>query len=557
MKNENNKNKKSVNRIKSFEQKRGEKGNGFVILFIAGFIFLAIFIISLSFLLMDKENGRDYKEKKYVYTKETPEQVIESSRKAMKNIKTVKFDAEMEVNASVMAENQNIPIDVSSTVNLVLAGYADETDLDNIKTRFNLDLEMDIFSEGGSEDVSLNMDYITIGEDDLYYRLNDYDLGIMGMMLGHELNNYKNKWVMAELPNKRDFDSADISSSLSPKEIDEIYGRYKLLKFEKDIGDEKLENVEVYHYKVKLDSAGLANLIEELQSRTEENGYGIEHLKNEEKEELLDEIFENIEIELWIGKKDKFLRQVKVVGNYDTEDYKRIVSKAFGETEAKKEDSSIKSKMNYVEGRLESHYESTESYNGFSVPSYYAEKIKPENVITNKDSYAIWKEMISTTDKWCVDSMGKSGYVQEEIRGSVCPETSIEPQGEKRNYEEYAYDLLEEEMGPKGKIEVGFDLNFLLSEFNKPLKIEKPKDVEKITGTDSKNSVDFYPNSNLFGLVKDASLSSQEEASETILKKENEISYKSEDIKNGYVMGESASAYDGLEKLFGLFDFLR
>lgn len=546
-----NKNKKSINNITSFGHKKREKGNGLIILLVAGFIFLTVFTVLLSFLLMNKKDRGDYKEK-YIYTEETPQQIIDSSRKAMKNIKTVKFDGEMETNILVAAENQAIPIDLSSAINLALVGYADETDLDNIKTSFNLDIEMDISSEGGSEEISLNMDCITIGKDDPYYKLNNYDLGMIGMMLGHELNEYKGKWLAMEMPDERNYDFENNSASLGLKEVDKIYAKYELLKFEKDLGDKKLGSVETYHYKMKLDSADLADLIEELQSQTKENNYGIEYLEKENKEKLLSGIFENIDIELWIGKKDKLIYQVKVVGDYDTEDFKRIASKTYGETGAKKEDENIKSRINSLERGLEYHYKTTESYDDFSVSSYYyTGKMKPENVITNKDSYAIWKEMVTTTDKWCVDSTGKSGYTQEEIKNPVCPKTNAEPQGEKRNYEEYAYNLLDKEMGQEGKIEVRFNLHFSFSDFNRPLRIEKPKDVERITEAGSKSITNFYSGNSLLGFGKDVLLSSQEKISEATF-------YEDEDIQNdGYVMGESVSIYDEFERLFELFDFLR
>ncbi len=536
---------KNINNITNLDQKKRKKGNGLIILFIAGFIFLVAFITLVFFLLMKEKGQNDYKEEKYVYTEETPQQVIKSSKEIIKNMKTVKFDGEIKVNALMASKKQNISFDYSSTLDLALAGYIDRVDSDDIKTQFNTDLEIDILSEGGSENISLNMDYIKM-QDNFYYKLNDYDLGMMGMMFGSELKKYKGKWFMAEIPDEKDYNS----ENLDLEKMSEIYAKYKLFKFKEDLGGKKLGNIEVYHYGMELDSSNLANLIEELQSQIEENGHEAE---NGVKEKLFGRIFENIDIELWIGKKDKFPCKIKVTGNYDTEDFKQIVSKAFGEAEAKKEDDSIKSKISSVERRLKSHYKYTESYDVSSL-SYYEEKIKPENVITNKDSYAIWKEMASTTDKWCVDSTGKSGYVLGEIKSPVCPKTSAEPQGEKRDYEKYVYNKFEEEIGSDGKIEVGFDLDLSLSEFNKPLKIEKPKDVEEIEGDNDRSTTNFPLGSGLLSLSKNFS---QKRISETDNEEKNEISYKSEDTKDGYVLGESVSTYGEFEKIFELFNFLR
>lgn len=520
MKNENKKNCLSDN-----------KENGSIVLAVLGFVFLVVFISSLSLILISEKDKKCQEEEEYIYTDETPQQVLESSKKVMKDIKTVKFSGVMKTDMLIIAESNNIPVDISSSVDLVLAGGIDKTNLDNIKTRFNLDFELDMLSEGGSENISVDLDCISIGKDNLYYRLNDYDLGMMGIMLGREFSGYKGKWLTSGYTNRMSYDLEDDSSPFDLKEMEEIYIKYELLKFEEDLGDEKLGNTEVYHYKVKLDGTSFAGLIEELQSRIEKDNYGMEYSENKSKEELFNKAFENIYIELWIGKRDKFLYQIKIVGNYNTEDFKQIASKIYGESEAKVEDSSTKSKISYIETRLKSHYKNSESYNNFNTPSYYAEKIKPENIITSEDSYVIWKEMALTTDKWCVDSTGKSGYVQEEVKGPNCPETSVEPKGEERDYEEYAYELLEEEMGPDGRIEVGFDLSFSFGGFNEPLNIEEPEDVEKIMGVDSKDVIN---------------LSSDFE-------KENEVDYKKEDIENGYVLGESMSIYNGLEKIFDLF----
>lgn len=526
MESENGENKKdhSINSLAESKQKK--KGNNLIVLFIAGFIFLIIFVAFVSLLLVDKKNKEGYKEgykKEYVHTEETPSQIIKSSREAMKKVKTAKFDGEVEIGAAMAIESQVIPIDFSYVTNLAFAGYADRSDSEDIKTQFNLNFEIDISSEGGSEEMSLNVDCIDT-QDNFYYKLNDYDLGMMGMMLGGELKEYKGKWLMAKSSEEKGYDSKNDFDSLDPEKIGEIYAKYELLEFEKDLGDEKLGNIETYHYKVKFNSADFAGLVEELQLQTGESS-------NEKTERLLVKVFKNIDVELWIGKRDKFLYQVKISGNYDTEDLKQIVGKAYGEAEIKREDGSIKSEINLIEERLKSHYKYAESYDDF-VPFHYAK----ENVITDKNSYAIWKEMTSTTDKWCIDSTGRKGYVQGEIKDSVCPKTSLEPQGEKRNYEEYAYNFFSEQIGPEGKIEIEFDLNFSLSEFNKPLKIEKPKDVEETTRADD----------SLFNLNKDAL---------TVLRNgENENNYENEDLNSGYVMGASASVYNGIEKIFELFD---
>ena len=505
--------------------------SGSIVLVVLGFVFLVVFISLLSLILINEKNKVSQEEEKYIYTEETPQQVLESSKKVMKDIKTVKFSGVMKADMLMIAESNNIPVDISSSVDLALVGGIDKTDLNNIKTSFNLDLELDMLSEGGSENLSVDLDCISMGKDDLYYRLNDYDLGMMGIMLGREFSGYKGKWLTSGYTNRMSYDFEDDSSSFDLKEMEEICTKYELLKFEEDLGDEELRNIEVYHYKVKLDGTSFAWLMEELQSQIDKNSYGTKRLEIGSKEKILNKIFENVYVELWIGKRDKFLHQIKIVGDYNTEDFKQIISKVYGEVEAKEKDSSAKSKISYTETKLKSHYKDTGSYNNFNVPYYYAKEVEPENIITGESSYAIWKEMALTTDKWCVDSTGKRGYVQEEVSGPSCPKTSIEPQGEKRNYEEYAYNLLEEKMGPDGKIEVGFDMNFSFGGFNEPLNIERPKDVEKIMGVNSKGIINFSPS----------------------FEEENKVGYEGKNVEDGYVLGESVSVYNGFEKMFDLF----
>ena len=130
--------------------------------------------------------------------------------------------------------------------------------------------------------------------------------------------------------------------------INEIISGHSLLKFDKDLGSEKVGEVDTYHYRVKLDGREGFDLAVELikesykmQGAEDEVKSFEEDLKQKADEiiqakEMVDFVFNEINVEIWIGKSDNFIYRVKIDGNLDkdfTEAYKKKYKAVYGEKE--------------------------------------------------------------------------------------------------------------------------------------------------------------------------------------------------------------------------------
>jgi hypothetical protein len=161
--------------------------------------------------------------------------------------------------------------------------------------------------------------------------LNDLDLGAIGMMMGSEINSLKEKWYKLDLEEleKLGSDSSDSVSGMGMKTYDmnkiiELYNKYELLRFQEDLGDVKLGGIEVYHYKVKLDGVALTNfyidILKELSTEQEfEEVFGQIEEDIERYDYIINDVADNIDVEVWIGKDDKLMYKTKMSGMFDEE----------------------------------------------------------------------------------------------------------------------------------------------------------------------------------------------------------------------------------------------
>lgn len=273
---------------------------------------------------------------------ETPQQIIKSSLKTTSKVKTYEFNGNMKISALIKPKltdtlQNSYPQDLNFTYNIKMSGKADQTDINNPKTSGNIKLDMDFLGEGGSQAFNLDLDVMSFGQKATYYKLNDYDLGIIGMMIGPQISQYKGKWYMLDMEKMKKSAGADNSmlynsfgmNNYDVNKIKKIYERYELMKFQKDLDNTKLGAIDVYHYQLKIDGIALANFYMDLLKETQpkdnneiskkdfeeilkEIKTGIEKHKN-----LIDKIANNINIEVWIGKNDRLIYKVKIDGKFD------------------------------------------------------------------------------------------------------------------------------------------------------------------------------------------------------------------------------------------------
>lgn len=281
------------------------------------------------------------------HKEESPQQIIKSSTEAISKAKTYTFDGNMKVDALIKpkltsAYQSPYPQDLNFTYNIAMSGKVDQTDVDNPKSSTSMKLEADFSGEGGSQKFYFDLDAVSIGQKAAYYRLNDYDLGMIGMMLGPQISEYKGKWYALDMEEMKKSAGADSAYNFSVGNYDmnkirELYKKYELIKFQKDLGDTKLGGADVYHYQLKLDGIALANfyidLLKEMIKPENENEISKKSFEEmllefkdgvEKYKSVIDKIVNNINVEAWIGKNDRLIYKMKIDGKFDKKFFEMI-----------------------------------------------------------------------------------------------------------------------------------------------------------------------------------------------------------------------------------------
>jgi len=184
-----------------------------------------------------------------------------------------------------------------------------------------------------------------------YIKLNNYNLSTQGMwasIFGTILEPYKGNWYLSKPEYLKNITRENIfASNYDINQINDLYNKYQFIKFENDLGDSKLGDINVYHYEVKLDSEEVINFyldvlqesIELYEQQNEQEDFEkmkdmpIEELKNKieefrdnsnEYKELINKLIDDAKVEIWIGKEDNFVYRIKVDLNLDKEFFLKL-----------------------------------------------------------------------------------------------------------------------------------------------------------------------------------------------------------------------------------------
>jgi hypothetical protein len=253
------------------------------------------------------------------------QQIIKSSMQSMQELKTYNYNGIMEFDIENKENSEGFNFDIE------LSGKADQANINNIKSSINLKTTVDVSMEGSTQELSFDLDTMQFGQKMTYIKLNDFDLGAIGMMMGPEVSSLKEKWYKLDLEELEKLNSAspDSVSGIGMRTYDmnkimELYSKYELLKFQEDLGDIKLGNTDTYHYKVKLDGIALVNFyVDILKEMTEEQELNktLEQIEDDIKkyDHIINDVTDNINMEVWIGKEDRFIYRIKMNGEFDRE----------------------------------------------------------------------------------------------------------------------------------------------------------------------------------------------------------------------------------------------
>lgn len=462
----------------SFSGKKTAGNKNLPVVLIFALLFLVVSMAAVFYVFVYKKN---------IEKKESPQQIINSSVESMRKVKTYASEGSAILNFTV-SDSQN-SMNLDGNINIDMNGKIDANDINSPKSQYNAKAKFEMKGVGGSEAFSVDFESIAFGQKAVYYKINDFDLGAYGIMMGSQLGSLKDKWYSFdsdELKQMPGYDetSSPIMENYNMNKIMDILGKYEILKFEKDLGNEKIGNVEAYHYRTKLDGMAILyiylDVLKEIGSKyPEEFNLNLSNIKKDAEEnykDLINEGFQNTKAELWIGKDNRHVYKTLVSGSLDEKYINKFMSRTLGGARAKAQDAEIKSNVSGARPDLEIYYdENNGSYENFILPDYY--KLKPENVRVSKDSYVVWSELSSTTDKWCVDSNGESGYVLGEINGFSCPVSiSSDPKGVEKD------PALSDVSGSNNdpKINIDFKIDVSYKDFNRPVEIKKPEGAASI-----------------------------------------------------------------------------
>ena len=171
--------------------------------------------------------------------------------------------------------------------NLTLAG-----DVDTVKTDMALK---------GSADIGPLTALLSQGADKLTFEL---------VKVGNKmyLKGPDGAWNASDVTPSTDASQPAASSQFSAKQLSDLLK--KATKAEK-LADEKIDNVDTYHYKVTLDPVTLLTEIATLAKSTGASSTPIDQTQLDQATKLLKDSV--VIVEVWVGKQDLFIRQQKIV----------------------------------------------------------------------------------------------------------------------------------------------------------------------------------------------------------------------------------------------------
>lgn len=371
----------------------------------------------------------------------------------------------------------------------------DQSEIGNEKSSANAGLDIEMSSKGGSDDYSANFDVMLFGKDFAYFKLNDFDLGMAGLMLGTQAKQYKGKWYVLDLEEMRKKSEGDFSfEKYSSEEVKKTLRKYKIIKFTKDLGTENVNGASLQHYQAKINAQAVLDYYKALLDirDAEAQGSDLKKITSESSKDfdefsnkyygLIDEIIGKIDIEIWIGEKDFLIHKMGFSGVYDRDFVSQIFKKYFAEEQVRSRlrsnDSSLKYYMERERENLDKYYIANKSYEGYKKNSSWGNSYsKSVSFNLNANSYVVWAPLESTSDMWCMDSTGKEGYVPLDFNKWDCSEAGIESRGVPKDISELVNAEVE---NMKVEMDLSLKSNLVFTEFNIPVDIKKPENVEDV-----------------------------------------------------------------------------
>ena len=228
-----------------------------------------------------------------------PQEAVKTTADKQTEIKTQHIDMNMALNLKLNGltgdQAQAAALFKNFKANLNLSG-----DVDNVKQDFDLK---------GDLDLGPLTALLTQGEEQLLFELVKVgDKTYAKTNVGEQAN----KWQEQDIALPASTDTKD--NPLNPEMISDLLKQSS--KAEK-LADEKIGDVDTYHYKVTLNPETLIDSIAKLAESTG-TGATVDQTQLDEAKKLLKD--STLEVELWTGKQDLLVRQTKIHFNLNLKD---------------------------------------------------------------------------------------------------------------------------------------------------------------------------------------------------------------------------------------------
>ncbi len=248
-----------------------------------------------------------------------PEKVIEKMAQEMKEVKMLHSEIKIDFEAKEDAKE-------SFKMTLNFKGDSDTTDKENLKSSGNFEI---IMTSGGTE-ISLAGDTRVIGEDS-YFKLTKFpNIPLPGVNVGQIISQIKDRWIkynkesylkyfLGEIPPAmtKEIQESQEKQEETTKKLGSLFKDKKLYIVKKEFPDDKIRNVGTYHYLIALNKEEIKKLILELLKITQEVRLPAQSLQQSAFAEIspeIDKFFEKIDeitADIYIGKKDNYLYEIK------------------------------------------------------------------------------------------------------------------------------------------------------------------------------------------------------------------------------------------------------
>lgn len=270
--------------------------------------------------------------------------IIRSSFEAMEGVKSYSYDGKVKFTYVTKGESSN---NYDASFEAGYEGVSQKDEQGKYASYSDIIYNSAINAGEQKSQTSFGVESVSINDKE-YLKLNDFSIKGAGAdaktaELENSLKGYEGAWYSASPEDNRKFfekitdyfslpASIGSASEINGKNSDifsRVFSNPNVLKISKEIGEEKVGDVDTVHYEVELNSQEALKVAVEVikmqkeQGGLDENGNKIlaeleDNAENAGKlKEAIDYVLGDVNLEIWIGKNDNLIYRFRASGSFD------------------------------------------------------------------------------------------------------------------------------------------------------------------------------------------------------------------------------------------------